>query len=209
MQPNIVEPSTLPELPQPGPIELWLYEQPLLPAAVLILIALATLFALRRSSHFKRVGIPIALVASLLAAAIYVVGMSTVTDRELLKLKSVDLVQHVANNESMELRSLLDENARLNTRFASAEGAERIVSLASTRNRGIVETAEVSEINAGLYGPQVATTQIRVSTEGNMFPTLSWWRIDWTRPSETSDQWLVTHIEPIWIRGFTNPAGDQ
>lgn len=206
MQNNIVEPSSLPPLPQPGPFEHWVLEQPVLPAAVLLFIALATLFALRHTKHFKRVGIPVAIVAILCGVGVYLLGSMTITDREHLQLRSHDLVQAVAESNPSTLRSMLDDDARLASVFASAQGADRIVTLATTRNSGVVRSAEVGQINAGLYGPQVATTQIRVRTQGDMFPTLSWWRVDWTRPSETSDAWVVTHIEPIWVQGFSDPG---
>lgn len=206
MQANLIEPSDLPQLPQPGPIEHWLFEQPLLPAAVLVFIALATVYFMRHRKQFKALGLPIALVCLFAGVGVYLLGSLTVTDRELLRLRSNELVQSVANADNASLRALLDENARLSSIFASAQGADRIVELTNTRNRGVVRTAEVGKVNAGLYGPQVATTQIRVRTEGDMFPSLSWWRVDWTRESETSDDWVVTHIEPIWIQGFSNPA---
>ena len=206
MQNNIVEPSSLPPLPQPGPIEHWVLEQPLLPAAVLLFVALAIPFALRHTKHFRRVGIPVALAATLLGVGVYLFGSLTITDREMLQLRSRDLVQSVAEGDQTTLRAMLDKDARLASVFASAQGADRIVTLAISRNPGVVRSAEVGEVNAGLFGPQVATTQIRVRTKGDMFPTLSWWRVDWTRPSDTSDEWVVTHIEPIWIQGFSDPS---
>ena len=206
MQDNIIEPSTLPALPQPGPIEQWVFEQPMLPVSILVFIAIATLFTLRYTKHFKRIGIPVAVVFILAGAGIYILGSMTVTDRELLQLRSRELVQSVAEADSTTLRSMLDTNARLASRFASAEGADRIISISITRNPGIVRSAEVGKVNAGLYGPQVATTQIRVRTQGDMFPTLSWWRVDWNRPNEQTNAWVVTHIEPIWIQGFSNPG---
>ncbi len=206
MQANIIEPSDLPPLPKPGPIELWVFEQPLLPAAVLVFIAIATPYILRHSKLFKRVGLPVGLAGFGLAIAIYLLGSLTVTDREHLDLRSRMLVASVAQADSPALRELLDDSARLTSVFASAQGADRIVDLANTRNRGVVRSAEVGKVNAGLHGSQVATTQVRVRTEGDMFPSLSWWRIDWTRPNETSNDWLVTHIEPIWIQGISDPS---
>jgi len=206
MQSNITEPSSLPQLPPPGFIEHWVFEQPMLPAVVLVFIALSTLFTLRNSTHLNRIGIPVALIAVLGAIGIYLLGSITITDREMLRLRSHDLVQSVAGGDQTTLRSMLSNDARLASIFASAQGADRIVTLATTRNTGIVRSAKVGKVNTGLFGPQVATTQIRVRTQGDMFPTLSWWRIDWTRADETSDNWVVTHIEPIWVQGISNPS---
>lgn len=209
MQANLIEPTQLPPLPLPGFIEHWVFEQPAIPAAILIFIALATMFAMRHRKQFKAVALPIGLVCLAGGVGVYLLGSLTITDREALKLRSHQLVQSVANADDTTLRSLLDDNARLSSIFANAQGADRIVELTKTRNRGVVRSAEVGEVNAGLYGPQVATTQIRVRTKGDMFPTLSWWRVDWTRADETSNDWVVTHIEPIWVQGFSNPAGSN
>ena len=102
---------------------------------------------------------------------------------------------------------MLEPNAQLSSIFQSAQGADRIVQIATTRNPGVVQSASVGRVNAGIYdGNLVATTQIRVRTQGNMVPSLSWWRVDWQRQSDT-ESWRVTHIEPIWIQGIPNPAG--
>ena len=206
MQGNLTEPSELPPLPEPGLLELWVYEQPLLPAIVLIFLAITVLFVLRHSKRLKSVGLPVAAVALLIGASIMVLGSTTTTDRELLKERSRALVRSVADSDETALRELLNSEARLASVFASAEGADRIVSIATTRNPGVVRSAEVGEVNAGLFGPQVATTQIRVRTKGEFIPSLSWWRVDWARTSDTSSAWLVTHIEPIWIQGFNDPG---
>lgn len=209
MQTNIIEPNELPQLPPPGPIEHWVFEQPVLPASVLVFIALAALYALRHSKQFRRVGMPIGLLCFAAGIGVYLLGSLTITDRELLKARSHELVQSVADSDNTALRAMLDDDARLSSIFASAQGADRIVELTNSRNRGVVRSAEVGKVNAGLYGPQVASTQVRVRTKGDMFPSLSWWRIDWTRPNETSEDWVVTHIEPIWIQGFSNPSGSN
>lgn len=209
MQANLIEPGQLPRLPQPDPIERWVFEQPMLPAAVLVFIAMAILLTMRHRTQFKRVALPIGLVLIAAGAGVYLLGSLTVTDRERLNLRSRMLVESVAQADSPTLRDLLDDTARLSSVFANAQGADRIIELANTRNRGIVRSAKVGKVNAGLYGSRVATTQVRVSTEGEMFPSLSWWRIDWTRPDETSNDWRATHIEPIWIRGISNPAGNN
>lgn len=206
MQDNLIEPSTMPPLPEPGMYELWVLEQPLLPSVVLVIIALSVLYIMRHSPRFKRVALPIALPALLIAAGIYALGTATVTDREVLRERSRALVQSVADGDRAALRAMLADDARLASVFANASGADRIVTLATTRNPGVVRSAEVGQVNAGLYGQRVASTQIRVRTQGDMLPSLSWWRVDWQRPDETGDDWTVTHIEPIWIQGFSDPG---
>lgn len=207
MQSNIVEPSTLPELPAPSPLEYWVLEQPLVPAAALVIAGILTLLIMRHRASFKRIAIPVSSALILAGITIYIVGTITITQREHLQERSDDLVQSVANADASTLRSMLEPNAQLSSIFQSAQGADRIVQIATTRNPGVVQSASVGRVNAGIYdGNLVATTQIRVRTQGNMVPSLSWWRVDWQRQSDT-ESWRVTHIEPIWIQGIPNPAG--
>ena len=207
MQSNIVEPSTLPELPAPSPLEYWVLEQPLVPAAALVIAGILTLLIMRHRASFKRIAIPVSSALILAGITIYIVGTITITQREHLQERSDDLVQSVANADASTLRSMLEPNAQLSSIFQSAQGADRIVQIATTRNPGVVQSASVGRVNAGIYdGNLVATTQIRGRTQGNMVPSLSWWRVDWQRQSDT-ESWRVTHIEPIWIQGIPNPAG--
>ena len=206
MQNNLIEPQTLPDLPAPSPIQLWVFEQPILPALALLTSGVLILILMRHRDAFKRVALPIGSVLILLAIGIYVLGTITVTQREHLRIQSNELVQTVANADASGLRAMLEPNAQLSSIFANANSADRIVQLATTRNPGIVQSAEVGTVNVGIYeGQLVATTQIRVRTQGNMVPSLSWWRVDWQRRDDTSP-WRVTHIEPIWVQGIPNPG---
>lgn len=206
MQNNIIEPSTLPELPQPTFFEQWVLEQPLAPTVALVVGGLLTMFLMRHRASFKCVALPVGALLIALGSGIFVFGTLTVTDRETLQQRSRELVRSVAEADAPALRAMLDTNVRLSSVFASSQGADNIVRVATTRNPGIVQSADVGQVNAGLYGERVATTQIRVRTEGNMLPSLSWWRVDWERPANEGD-WVVTHIEPIWVQGVSNPAG--
>ena len=208
MQQNFVEPSTLPELPQPSAFEYWVYEQPLALAIALIVAGVLTMVLMRYRKNFKRVALPIGALLIAIGSGIYTLGTLTVTEREHLQTRSEALVQSVASAQPTELRAMLDPDVRLASVFASAQGADRIVQIATTRNQGVVQSADVGKVHAGLYGDRVATTQIRVRTEGSFVPSLSWWRVDWER-ADTQSPWLVTHIEPIWVQGISNPAGSN
>lgn len=208
MQQNFAEPSTLPELPQPSALEYWVYEQPLALAIALIVAGVLTMVLMRYRKNFKRVALPIGALLIAIGSGIYTLGTLTVTEREHLQTRSEALVQSVASAQPTELRAMLDPDVRLASVFASAQGADRIVQIATTRNQGVVQSADVGKVHAGLYGDRVATTQIRVRTEGSFVPSLSWWRVDWER-ADTQSPWLVTHIEPIWVQGISNPAGSN
>lgn len=207
MQPNLVEPSQLPDLPQPGPIEHWFFEAPALPAAIVLILGVLAFYVLRHTDHAKRIGLPALGLGVILGGAIYAIGSLTVTDREMLKLRARELVAATAAGDATALNSLLDPSVRVRAVFASVDGRDKVVGLAKNRASRVVSSAQTSEINAGLFGPQVARTQIRVRVQGEMLPTLSWWAVDWTRPSADSSAWIATHIEPIWIQGFGSPAG--
>jgi hypothetical protein len=208
MQSNIIEPSSLPELPKPGPLDYWVLENPLAPAVVLAVAGLMVLYLLRHRNNYKRIGIPIGLILLALGAGIYTLGTMHITQREHLQQRSVDLVMSVADADSVTLRSMLDPNCTLSSVFASTEGADRIVQIATSRNPGVVQSAEVKRVNAGIYSDRVAVTQIRVRTQGSMVPSLSWWKVDWQRQS-LDQPWVATFIEPIWIQGMSNPAGSN
>lgn len=206
MQNALIEPRTLPDLPAPSPVELWIFEQPLLPAIALIIAALLTLVLTRHRPLFKRAALLVALPMLMLAAGIYATGTRIVTQRELLSDRSRSLVASVADNDPATLRSLLDPEARLASAFASVQGSDRIAHLVASRVPGVVRSAVVSEVRAGIYeGDLVATTQIRVRVKGTGAPSLSWWRVDWQRADENAT-WLASDIEPLWIQGMTNPG---
>jgi hypothetical protein len=209
MQQNIFEPENLPPLPEPSPIEHWVLEQQLWPALALVLIAIIAMTVMRSIPQAAKYRFVAAGVLVLLGVGVYAIGASVVTDREILRDRSIALVQTVSDRDPQALRSMLDDACRLQSRYGSATSADRIVEIAITRNPGVVSSADVSEVNAGLYGPQVATTQIKVRTEGSMLPSLSWWRVDWQRPDTVTSDWIVTHIEPIWIQGVNNPSGSN
>lgn len=208
MQQNLIEPS-LPPLPQPSALEHWVLEQQLWPAIAIALLGIIAINVMRSIPSAAKHRFIVGAVLMLLGAGVYITGSTVVTQRELLQERSRQLVQSVAGRDPQALRAMLDDRCVLQSRFGSATSADRIVELAITRNPGVVASAEVGKVNAGLYGPQVAATQIRVRTEGSMLPSLSWWRVEWQRTDTDTADWLVSHIEPIWVQGINNPAGSN
>ncbi len=209
MQNNLIEPGRLPDLPQAGPMTHWLFEAPLLPAAALAALGLVAFIALRRTNRRMSIALPALLCGLLLGAGVYLLGTLTVTDREMLALRSHELVGATGSSDAARLAPLLDERVRIKSVFASVSGRDAVLELVRKRVPRAVRSAEASEVHAGLFGPQVARTQIRVRVQGDLVPSLSWWSVDWTRPSPDSDLWAATHIEPIWVQGFTDPAGND
>ncbi|MGV6815518.1 MAG: hypothetical protein ACWA5W_11015 [Phycisphaerales bacterium] len=206
MQSPLFEPTNLPSLPETGLIDHWVYESPWIPAAAVLIIALATLFALRHTDRARRVGWPIAIVGMLLASGLVVAGQLVVTDTEHLRHRADRLIQAAASADGSELNLLLDESVRFdgNNKLptGSRVGKDTIIALSNKHAKPIIESAQVKEVHAGLYSPRVAQTQIKVHISSDFAPPNSWWLVDWTRPTPDSTQWTVTHIEPIWIQGL-------
>ncbi len=209
MQSTIFEPADLPELPQSGFIDQWVLESPIPLALGLLGIAAIVFGALRTTRYARKIGIPALAIGLVLAGAMLLVGFFITTDAEHLKARSRAIVSAVAEGDRPSLESLLDEQVRVQSRFASRSGRSRILDLAESHAAPIIESVSVKEVRAGLFGPQVARTYVKVKVQADMVPPLSWWTLDWTRPSPASNDWVVTHIEPLWIQGITNPAGTK
>lgn len=209
MQDTLFEPTALPELPSigdPSSIERLLFESSILSAGVLAIAAIFIAFILFRAAKAKLA--TIALLAGLvIAAGIFVIGSIVSTPREQLKIHAVEIVDAVSDGDEARLRALLDPKVRVRTRFGGASTSDQLVSLVTTRANNAIEVVHADEVRVGLAGPRVAQTQILVRGEAQGRLPKSWWVIDWTRQSTDSENWVATHIEPIWIQGMTNPAG--
>lgn len=207
MQSLLMQPASLPELPPTSLFSKWVLETPLPTALVMVLIGITVYVIVRHSPKRKNIGFSSLGIGFLCALTIMVMGQLITTPHEHLKERSTLLVHAVATNDAVALDALLDERVRLKTRFASATGKPAIIALTKSRAIPAIDSATTKEVRAGLYGPQVAKTHIKVRVQGDMIPSLSWWVIEWMRTSPDSADWVATRIEPLWIAGITNPAG--
>jgi hypothetical protein len=183
-----------------------LFESSVLSAGVLAIGAIFVAFILLRATKTKLAAITL-LAGLLIAGAIFVLGSIVNTPREQLTAHAEDIVSAVSDGDEERLRALLDPRVRVRTRFGGASTSDQVVSLVTTRANNAIDFVRADEVRVGLAGPRVAQTQILVRGEAQGRLPKSWWVIDWTRPSTDSDNWVATHIEPIWIQGMTNPAG--
>ena len=204
MQSALFEPQTLPELPDVGILDRWVYESPFPLIFICLAIALLIFGALRHTKHAKRIAYPSLAVGCALGVAIYTASQLVTTDIEHLKERSSRLVIAASIGDSAALESLLDQSVRIQAPFVSQAGKARVITLAQSRAAPMIDSASDKKINAGLYGDQVARTQIKVRVNADMLPPTSWWAVDWKKASPDSDQWVVTHIESIWIQGISN-----
>jgi len=207
MENAIFEPQTLPKLPPPGFIEHRILESPLPLALSVLALSLIIFVSLRRTRLAKRIGLPVMSIGILACATIMLIAHLVTTDREQLGIKSHQLIAAAASGDRATLDTLLDEDVRFESKFGSSNGKDRVITLDLTRGAPIIQSASVSKVRVGIYAPRVARTQVRVRVNTEMIPPLSWWSIDWTRPTPDSTDWVVTHIEPLWIQGISNPGG--
>jgi len=205
MQSTLFEPQSLPELPKPGFIDHWMLESPLPLSLVCLALGLIGFGILRQRTPTQRFALPSLGIGIALSIAFLVIGTLTTTDAEHLTDRARQLVQAAADGDESILQTLLGEQVRIESSFVSQSGRARIITLASSRGAPMIESATIKEIRVGLYSPQMARTQIKIRVKADMIPPTSWWTIDWSRPSPDADNWVVTHIEPIWIQGLPNP----
>ena len=209
MQSTLFEPQSLPELPPQSMIDQWVFGSPLPLALACFAIGIIIFGALRHRKNARSVGIPALVLGFVVGGAFLVAGNLITTDHEHLKARSRELVAAASLGDRPALSNLLDEQVRIQTIFASKTGKDNIIALATTRAAPIINSASTKEIRVGLFGQQIAKTQIKVKIKADLVPPTSWWSIEWTRPTPESNQWVVTHIEPIWIQGISNPAGSN
>lgn len=209
MQSPLFEPSNLPSLPQQSFFEQWVLQSPLLLSVIILAVGFFAYMLLRNSKHSKKIGIPSLGVASAIAGGVFALGSFITTDREQLQTRSQELVVATANADQSALTQLLDDRASIKTAFGSADSKDKILSLVASRAAPTIQSATIREIRVGVYGDQVARTQIKIRVAGEMVPSNSWWQVDWTRPDTETEMWVVTDIEPLWIQGMTNPAGNR
>jgi hypothetical protein len=204
MQSTLFEPQSLPQLPKPGFIDHWVFESPIPLALACIALGFIALGILRHTKASKLAPL-FPVLGLVLAGSIFLIGQLTTTDAEHLTDRARQLVQATAKGDERALQSLLAEQVRIESSLVSQSGRARIITLASTRGSPMIQSATTKEIRVGLLGDQLARTQIKIRVKGDMIPPTSWWTLDWTRPSLDSDQWVVTHIESLWIQGFSSP----
>ncbi len=206
MQPTFFEPANLPELEPAHAVAGALFETPAM-AMVVILIFGAVLFLGLKAKGRAGQGVLAMGIAALVAGSMLGVSVLVTTDREVVGQRAGLLVTAVATGDQVGIRSLLDPDASLSTRFASVDGADKIVSLAVRRIPGLIKEYSVVEVRVDLPGPRVARTMVKVRVKGVYGPSVSWWMIHWNRPTVDSEEWVARHIEPIWIQGVDGAGG--
>jgi len=206
MQSSLFEPKDLPQFEASSPLAHAIFEDPLLAMGGIGLLGVLLLLAMRTRGRTAQ-GMMAFILAILIAGGLFVTSRLVSTDREIMSDRARELVEAVAIGDQFSMRSLMGSDIGVKSRFANAEGRDRVITLASSRVPPMVEEYKIPEIRADLPGPRVGRTMVKVRMQGSITPTTSsWWMIHWERDSESSDDWVAVYVEPIWIQGVSNPA---
>lgn len=188
--------DTPPLLPDAGPFQKWVLEQPLIPAILLVGVGAALFYILRGQGKAKE-GRNLALVLSLVGVAIYVAGSLVETTGEKLQTRARKLVDAVARVNSTEVDQLLAPDASV-----APWGFDRDTIMRRLENDlgrvYPIKSHSIQSLRAHVDGPNSARTQVRVTvvSDGALYsgPTGSWWLISWRKDSATGE-WKVREIE--------------
>lgn len=183
--------------------ETWLFGSGLPGAGLLLGLSVIAWFGLSRSGR-ARLALPVAGLLVLLGVGAFAMGRMTVTLREGLRARAGEVIDAAATADADALTRLLDPQVRVRTRFASAQGRDRVIEL-TRRARAVIESHSVGQTAVDVRGPRVARTIVGVSIRGDSVPPQSRWALDWQRPE--GGDWTVVAIEPLWIQGINDPAG--
>jgi len=205
---DLLQPPPIDGLPPAPLLERFLFEQPLLPLAVLGLLAVIAGIAFA-SRNQRRRGVLVAGVLVALAGGVYLMSTLVTTEREELLARTEVLIGATARVDSTVLRDILTENASLRTTgdiervLASIEGRAEILSRAHQNLQGRYQVTQwaIVDRQATIDGPNVGRTLVRVGVdvEGFSRTHYSWWRLHWERGPD--GQWRCFEIEPRWIFG--------
>lgn len=208
MQSPLFEPKNLPQIEPASPLSHAIFEEPILAMIGAGLVGVLLLLALHTRGKAKQGLLALGL-AALISGGLYLTSHLVQTDREVISSRATELVEAVAVGDQQAMQLLMGADVQVQSRFANAEGQNRVITLASSRVPGLVEGFTIPEIRADLPGPRVGRTMIKVRAQSSHLPTTSsWWMVHWERANESSDDWVAIYIEPIWIQGI-GESGDN
>lgn len=204
---DMLQAGNIERLPPAPLLERFLFEQPLLPIAVLVLLALIAAIAFAGRSQRRR-GLIVAGVLIALAAGVYLVSMLVTTDRETLLARTEVAIGSVALLDGGTMREVLTEDVYLRTAGAiarlqpSVEGRSEIIDLAERRLRGSYHVTDwkILDRQATIDGPNLGRTLVRVGVDADGISRThySWWRLHWERGPD--GVWRCFELEPLWIQ---------
>lgn len=204
---DMLQAGNIERLPPAPLLEQFLFEQPLLPIAVLVLLALIAAIAFAGRNQRRR-GLIVAGVLIALAAGVYLVSMLVTTERETLLARTEVAIGSVAQLDDGTMREVLTEDVYLRTAGAiarlqpSVEGRSEIIDLAERRLKGSYHVTDwkILDRQATIDGPNLGRTLVRVGVDADGISRThySWWRLHWERGPD--GVWRCFELEPLWIQ---------
>lgn len=208
------EPYSPPEVPVPV-VQVWVFEQPLMPVVVLVLVGLAAAFTLRRSGKPRPAALAIAAAGVVCVGLVLSSGLVT-TQREHVAQASREIIRVVAENDrdaatekmrpTVSLR--MGFGAASDTREALLRQIDRLHSVATVRGARVLDT------RVQVRSPTLAVAYVRVRVEGDVngfpIPPYSWWELNFATsddPASPGGAWDLAAIKPLFIVGVDNPQG--
>ena len=202
MQSPLFEPTNLPTIEPPSPITHAIFEEPMLLLIGLGALGLILLLALMSRGKGKA-GIGVFVGCLVLCAGVFFASRMVVTDREIIADHAQRLVDAVAAGDQFTMRGLMTQTVRVESSFATADGIDRVITLAATRVPSRVDSHSVRETQVDLPGPRVGRSMIKVRASVSGSAALSsWWMIQWEREDAERSEWKASYIKPLWIQGF-------
>lgn len=199
-------------LPEPPALERYLFEQPLLPVALLAFIGLVLLFWLRSRDQTQR-GVVVGGGLVLLAGAWFAMATLVRTPREQLGDATRELVGAVATNDQAMLAQRLDDTVKLiffeaPTGMAKPDILRRVDELFRSGSTYALSDWRILAVQRhaqddGRSGQVQVKVWVRAASFN--FPNNSWWRLDFRKDDQ--GQWRATGIMPLAIQNMANPAG--
>ncbi|HED53374.1 MAG TPA: hypothetical protein ENJ00_04145 [Phycisphaerales bacterium] len=202
--------AAIPDLPSPPFVEHVVFESPAMLVAVLgVACVVAVVIAVR--SRRRLWGMLVAGALLVVAGGVLISADRVTTDREQVIARTALLVDALAAVDTRTLEAMMIDNARLGPGPDAGGYARSIPELDSKAdiittvqrrlgNSNLIGSHRILETRAGLDGPNVARSLVRVRITGpdDAYLNHSWWGIDWRR---RDGQWKVAGIEALWIQG--------
>ncbi len=210
---RLAPPPNLPGLPGPGPVEKWIFEQPVL-AMVFIGVLGATGWWLAKKQAKDTLGHIIAIVAAVGVLGVFLIAQRVQTPREQLLAATQAFVEAVAADDQDVLDAMLDDHAMLSTtRAFAAMDRQALLSwidrYLSQDSPYAVAGASTSQLQAAI-GTSSLTARSRVTVRVTMASTnadvpshtVLVCMLSWRKGSASDAPWQVTDIEPLWLQDW-------
>ena len=203
--------APIPPLPEPPALQRFLLEQPAIPAAALVVLAILLFLGLRNAGKPKQALIGTA-AALLTAAIVFATGTLIDTRRERLIVAQDELIRAVAEADMPTLESLLSSDARIRAVSLPTLGGglERpgILNAVERTTGGNYPVTDYGTIERQgvIDGPNTARTQVYLKVESTLGSLWTWFRITWRL--DDNDAWHAVEIEPLYMSGGVLPYRD-